>query len=192
MSDVMTGQPGLDESTELSARDGMTMQSEPGETMRQSEPGRAAGQPAQGVISLEDYLEQYGTLTYTNVGISMLPLLRQGKDLFTVEKKGNERCKAGDVVLYRRPPDAYVLHRVIQVRAEDYVILGDNCINKEYGITDEDIIGVMTGFVRGGKEHHVTDTGYRIYSSIWMHTAGFRVFLKKCRYYAGRVKRRLF
>ena len=52
-------------------------------------------------ISYEDYLEEYGTLTYSNVGTSMLPLLRQGKDLFTVERKApGTRCKVGDVVLF--------------------------------------------------------------------------------------------
>ena len=52
-------------------------------------------------ISIGEYLEKNGTLTYANVGVSMLPLLRQGRDLFTVRKKGAERCRAGDVVLYR-------------------------------------------------------------------------------------------
>lgn len=130
-------------------------------------------------ISYEDYLDRHGSLTYTNVGESMLPLLRQGKDLFTVRKKGAERCKAGDVVLYRRPPDLYVLHRIVEVRPDDYVILGDNCVAKESGIRDEDIIGVMTGFVRGGKEHSVEETAYRAYTTVILHTIPLRVFLKK-------------
>ena len=131
-------------------------------------------------LSYEEYLEQNGSMTYTNVGVSMLPLLRQGKDLFTVRKKGSEHCKAGDVVLYRRG-DRYVLHRVVEVRDHDYVILGDNCVCREFGITDEDIIGVMTGYVRGGKEHSVSDLGYRLYSSLWLHTEKPRVFLKRAR-----------
>lgn len=130
-------------------------------------------------FTFDEYLEKNGSLTYTNVGVSMLPLLRQGKDLFTVCRKGPERCKAGDVVLYHRPPNQYVLHRVVEVRPEDYVILGDNCVAKEYGIKDEDIMGVMTGYVRGGREHSVQDWPYRLYSFVWMHTIGFRVFLKR-------------
>ena len=137
-------------------------------------------------ISFEEYLDQYGTLTYSNVGVSMLPLLRQGKDLLTVKKKGTERCKKGDVVLYRRPPDQYVLHRIIEVRSDDYVILGDNCVAREYGIRDEDIIGVLTRFVRNGKEHKVTEPGYRIYSFLWLHLWPIRVFLKKM---TSRLKR---
>ena len=128
----------------------------------------------------EEYLDAHGRLTYSNVGVSMLPLLRQGKDLFTVEKKGEARCKAGDVVLYRRPPDSYVLHRIVEVRPEDYVLLGDNCIAKEYGIRDGDILGVMSAFVRGGKTHSVREPGYRLYSALWLHTIAPRVFLKRC------------
>ena len=109
----------------------------------------------------------------------MLPLLRQGKDLFVVEKRGPERLRAGDVVLYRRPPNQYVLHRIVKVRERDYVILGDNCVNREYGITDEDILGVLTGFVREGKHHTVTEKGYRLYSFLMVRGADVRIFFKR-------------
>ena len=82
-------------------------------------------------LTYEEYLERYPRLVRTNVGVSMLPLLRQGRDLFIVEKRGPDRMRVGDVVLYRRPPDHYVLHRIVAVRENDYVILGDNCINRE-------------------------------------------------------------
>lgn len=133
-------------------------------------------------ISFEEYFEKYDTLTYRNTGISMEPLLKQGRDVFTVEKKKNERFRKYDVVMYRRPPDKYVLHRIIKVRENDYVILGDNCINKETGITDEDILGVMTSFVRNGKEHKVTDLSYRMYVQLWCRMAFLRIFLKKVKY----------
>ena len=129
-------------------------------------------------VSIEEYLAQNSTLTYANVGVSMLPLLRQGRDLFTVEKKGPDRCRVGDVALYRRGKD-YVLHRIVGVRERDYVLLGDNCINREYGITDADILGVMTGYVRGGKERSVRSPGYRLYSWLWLHTEKPRIFGKR-------------
>lgn len=138
-------------------------------------------------ISFEEYLDQHGSLTYTNVGTSMLPMLRQGRDIFIVRKKGKERCKKGDVVLYHRPPDQYVLHRIIEVRPEDYVILGDNCVAKEYGIQDESILGVLTGFVRDGKEHSVDELGYRLYSTLWLLTTPVRTAVKKCLWKARRV-----
>ena len=40
------------------------------------------------ITTYEECLEKYGTLTYRNVGVSMLPLLKQGRDIFTVRKNG--------------------------------------------------------------------------------------------------------
>ncbi len=131
------------------------------------------------IISVEEYLDKNGELTYSNVGRSMLPLLREGKDLFTVRKKGTERCAAGDVVLYRNGTDRFILHRIIKVRKDDYIILGDNSIKKEYGIKDTDIIGVMTGYFRSGKSHTVDEPGYRLYSFVRLYTADIRIFFKR-------------
>ena len=110
-------------------------------------------------FSFAEYLQTHETLTYSNVGVSMLPLLRQGRDLFTVRRKGPERCKAGDVVLYPRNRQ-YVLHRMVEVRPDDYVIPGGNCASKEYG---------------------VSEWGCQLYTWVWLHTIGPRLFLKRRR-----------
>ena len=134
--------------------------------------------PAGGAVPFEEYLDRNGSLTYSNLGVSMLPLLRQGRDLFTVEKKGPERCRVGDVALYRRGRD-YVLHRIVEVRENDYVLLGDNCVQREYGVTDADILGVLTGFVRDGKTISVRDPAYRLYTGVWLRTEKPRIFCKR-------------
>ncbi len=139
-------------------------------------------------ITYEEYLEQHGEMTYSNVGISMLPLLKQGRDLFTVRQKGTERCQKYDVVLYRRPPSSYVLHRIIQVRKDDYVILGDNCINKEYGIRDSDIIGIMVSYVHNGKKRTVNNYGYRLYSWLWVNFSPVRICWQKLKNRLSRLK----
>ena len=108
----------------------------------------------------------------------MLPMLQQGRDSFTVKRKTAERCEKYDVVLYRRPPDSYVLHRIIAVRPKDYVILGDNCINREY-VSDADIIGVLTSFTHKGRAYQVTDASYRLYAAVWCKTASLRILVKK-------------
>lgn len=119
-------------------------------------------------MSFEQCLAENGFLTYRVKGTSMEPMLKQGRDLFTVVPKGQARCKKYDVVLYRRPPDQYVLHRIIEVRPDSYVILGDNCVAKEYGIRDEDILGVMTSFLRRGCQVPVSDRRYQVYCHIWV------------------------
>lgn len=130
-------------------------------------------------LTLEESLVKNGFLTYRIRGVSMQPMLRQGRDLFTVVPKGSERCKKYDVVLYRRPSDPYVLHRIIEVRPDSYVILGDNCIAKEYGIRDEDILGVLTSFQHNGHTVSVSDWRYRLYSRGWVFFQPVRIFCKR-------------
>ena len=138
----------------------------------------------------EEYLAEHGELTYTNVGTSMLPLLKQGRDLFTIQKKTEQRCQKYDVVLYRRPPDQYVLHRIVEVREKDYVILGDNCMHKEYGITDADILGIMSGFVRKGKSHSAAEQGYRLYAKVWYGLYPLRKWIWGLKAVCRRIVRR--
>lgn len=137
----------------------------------------------------EEELNRTGRFTYTCSGVSMLPLLRQHKDLFTIEKKQG-RCQRFDVVLYKRPPKSFVLHRVVEVREQDYVILGDNCLNKEYGIRDEDILGVMTSFVRDGKEVSVSNKGYRLYARLWYFLYPLRRAWMRFKSRCGRLLRK--
>ncbi len=127
----------------------------------------------------EEYLAEHGELTLTNVGVSMLPMLKQGRDMFTLTKKTEKRCKKYDVVLYRVPPNRYVMHRIVEVRENDYVILGDNCMNKEYGIKDEDIIAVLTRFVHNGREYSVEDASYMSYAKAWYSLYPLRRGAKK-------------
>lgn len=129
-------------------------------------------------MTYEEYLNKNGKLTYTFFGVSMNPMLKQGRDLFTVKAKTNKRCQKYDVVLYRRPPHQYVLHRIVEVRKNDYVILGDNCIDKEYGITDDDIIGVLNEFLRAGKRVSVNNKVYRFYSWFWYFIYPMRRLIK--------------
>ena len=98
-------------------------------------------------------------------------------------------CFAIEGSIYRRPPSSYVLHRVIKVRDDDYVILGDNCVNKEYGIKDSDIIGVMTEYVHNGKKHTVNEFGYRLYSHIWVDFSAVRVLLLRVKLKLKRLKK---
>lgn len=138
-------------------------------------------------LRIEAYLIENGTLTYTFKGSSMNPLLIQGRDLFTVASKTSERCKKYDVVLYRRPLEQLVLHRIIGVREHDYVILGDNCVRKEYGIRDEDIIGVMISCNRKGKVIPVTDWRYRLYSYIWVAIHPCIILLNRIKYRLAQI-----
>lgn len=117
-------------------------------------------------VTFAEELHRTGRLIYKNKGVSMRPLIRQGKDLMIIEKRGPERIDRWEAVLFQRHHGQYVLHRILEVREDDYWIVGDNCVSGEY-VKDEQILGVLTGVVRGKKEVHTTDLGYRLYVTLW-------------------------
>ncbi len=121
-------------------------------------------------------LNRNGKIIYTNVGDSMMPLLQQGRDVLIIEKSQG-RLKKYDVPLYQRDSGQYVLHRILKVREKDYVICGDNRWQKETGITDRHIIGVLTGIIRNGKEISVQDGKYQIYVHLWCDFFPVRAFV---------------
>ena len=75
------------------------------------------------------------------------------------------RLKKNDVALYKtnKNKNRYTLHRVIDVTENGYVCRGDNCMRKEYGITEDMIVGVMTELYRGGKKISLDSAGYKVY-----------------------------
>lgn len=143
-------------------------------------------------MTYDEFLNQFGEMTYTFKGVSMRPLLVQGRDLFTVRRKmPTERCRKYDVVLYHRG-DQYVLHRIIRVLPDGhYVILGDNCINKEYATTDDDIIGIMTSCIRKGRTISVNSFGYKLYSRCHVFLSPVRIFCRRALGFAKRCVKKL-
>jgi hypothetical protein len=59
------------------------------------------------------------------------------------------------------------MHRILKVRENDYILCGDNRWQRETGVQDSWIMGVLTGVVRDGKEISVTDWRYRLYVHLW-------------------------
>jgi len=106
----------------------------------------------------------------------MKPLLRNRRDIVEIRAKGSERYQKYDVVLYKRGPK-YILHRIIEVRPTDYVIVGDHNYRKEYGITDDHILGKMVRVIRNGKEIRMDNRLYRLYYHLWCDFYPIRAFL---------------
>ena len=124
-------------------------------------------------LSFEDVIAERGELIYSHVGESMYPLIRDDRDLLVI-KAVSSRLKRLDIPLYKRYDGRYILHRIIKVNEHDYVIRGDNCSDNEYGITDAQIIGVLTAIVRGGTTRSVYSLRDRIYAHLWCDTPIFK------------------
>lgn len=98
-------------------------------------------------------------------GTSMLPMLRDREDTVVLsQKKG--KLKKYDLPLYKRADGSFVLHRIVGKGKDGYKMSGDNHPMIEYPVKDEQIIAVVTAYIRDGKRISVNSIGYKIYC-IW-------------------------
>lgn len=133
---------------------------------------------------LENILAQEGTIEYENTGISMMPLLRQHRDKLIIHRPQG-RLRLWDVPLFKRASTekthVYVMHRVLWVWPHSYIICGDNQYRPEFGVRDEQIVGVLDSVVRKSTdgrveriipvrstpEHPHVPLTYRLYVFLW-------------------------
>ena len=125
---------------------------------------------------IEDVLSRDGEITFTPNGNSMWPLLHSGRDTVTLTKV-EKPLKKYDLPLYKNSHGHFILHRVIGKNKDGYIMRGDNLLYKEYGITDEQIIGKVVRFNRCDKDYSVNDFGYKIYCIL--RNNDFTVMLRK-------------
>ena len=133
-----------------------------------------------------DMLERDGRYISVPKGISMRPMIRGGQDAVVIEKL-TDKPKRYDLVVYVRGKEQGVIHRVIHVRDDQYIICGDNCWQLEY-VKPEQIKGIVTEYCRKGKWHDVSYLPYRLYVRIWVDF----LFLKRPIFYVrDKIKRKL-
>lgn len=126
-------------------------------------------------LTIEELLSRDGKLVYKAKGRSMLPMLRPDRDLVLIEAIDTAAASSAvstsalpvpyDVVLYK-VDGKYVLHRVLRIDGDQYLIRGDNTYSVERVPADA-VIGVLTGFVRDGRQISVQDRRCRLYVRIW-------------------------
>ncbi len=147
--------------------------------------------------TIEEALAQNGIYTGLTTGSSMEPLIHNQKDTVIIVKP-KERLKKYDVPVYVLPSGKYVMHRVIEVYDDHYLIVGDNLLTRE-NVTDDMIIGKLVGFYKNGKNYIDLEKnrGYQLYSKIWVALLPVRRFvlipnraLKKAKRLINRIIKR--
>ena len=81
--------------------------------------------------AIREKLASGGRIRIMPNGTSMLPMIRQGLDEVELASP-NGRLKKYDIAFYKRANGQFVLHRIIKVRKNDYVLCGDNQTDPEY------------------------------------------------------------
>lgn len=133
---------------------------------------------------MKEQLDNGKTVSFIPRGKSMEPMLHGGKDVIML-KKPEGRLHLFDVALYyRKETDKYIIHRVVGFKSDgSYIMCGDNNFEKEYNITDEDIVAVLTAFYHKGQLKSVKDFSYRMYCNFWHYYKPIRTIGVKIRSY---------
>lgn len=117
------------------------------------------------------------TVRFSPMGVSMLPMLRQGIDSVELSPVP-EKLKKFDLPLYRRENGQYVLHRIVEV-GSTYTCIGDNQFLLEPGVEYGQVLALVTAFYRGDRKWRVTSPVYRAYCVIWHYSRPLRHFWRR-------------
>lgn len=142
------------------------------------------------IVPIEKILAEQGIFMGQFKGVSMRPLLKQGRDTVVIEPfAAAGPVQPGDIVLYRSDAGKYVLHRVIRQEGDaEYVFLGDNCVTLEH-VRKEQLLGKLTAFYRDGRKYTGEELRFRVYELLWCRPWKARILLLKAKNRIRRVLR---
>ena len=139
---------------------------------------------------IEERLASGQSVRFSPKGVSMLPMLCQGRDQVTLTALYGSPKKY-DILLYRRNNGSFVLHRVVKI-GESYTCIGDNQFVCEKDIGRDQVIAVVTSFWRDGREYSTTSLAYKVYCVLWHRSRLMRRLWRSLRYRLKKLCRKLF
>ena len=127
----------------------------------------------------------------TPVGTSMMPMIRERIDTVKLVRV-TRKLQKYDVILYERPDQTYVLHRIVGVKKqkdkEFYILCGDNQTALERNVLVSQVIAVMEGYYRGEEYINNTNASYMRYAKRRVRSRKWR----KMRSFFGRIYHMIF
>ena len=143
-------------------------------------------------IKFGDYkteLLKSGVISFVPKGNSMWPIIKnRGQSVVIKLKEG--RLKKYDVAFYLRKDGAFVLHRVVELKDNGYIMCGDSQFALEPVLEDQ-VFGVMMGFYHGKKYIESTDVKYIKKVKSWYKHKFVRKIRLKLFFFTIRVKNKL-
>jgi signal peptidase I len=125
----------------------------------------------QSPYKFEDVLNKDNELFFTNVGYSMYPLIKEREDILHIVK--TDEFKKGDILLYKSNVDHYVLHRLLKIKKDKYILAGDYNYFKDQPITKEQILGKLITIKK--KDGRIIDLSKDKKARKWWYTNFFYI-----------------
>ncbi len=98
--------------------------------------------------TVEEAVRQGESVIISGSGTSMKPFIRPELDRLLLTPLPRRPLLPGDVVLYRRPGGAPVIHRIYRARGDCFDMLGDNQVRIERNVPRESIVAYLKQVLR--------------------------------------------
>lgn len=135
---------------------------------------------------IDEVISSGGEFQLTPYGISMLPLIRPGQD--SVILISPRDLKKTDIVLYKRCDGSFVLHRIMLIQKDNYIMCGDNQNYLERDIKKEQILALVKDIYRDGEKINTETDEYKKYiKSLYK-----KVRKSRLRLFLSRIKHKIF
>ena len=141
------------------------------------------------VVSLQAAIAEIGFVVRPVVGTSMMPLLDQNTDTVRLVQ-APVRLRKYDIPLYVRPSGEHVLHRIVKVCDNHYVIRGDNTNYTEI-VPFDWVIAVADGCSKKGVWHSFDEPDMVGYAKRIVRFWHIRNFIRSTRRFLRGVLSRL-
>ena len=137
------------------------------------------------VSVLKDMVEQGMEVSMTVVGTSMEPFLVHNRDKIYFRKPVGT-IKKGDMVFYQRESGAYVMHRVMKVRKQQYYMAGDHQTFLEGPIEKEQIFAKVVSVEKDGVWLTEQEKLWKFYAVWWRRLFWVRKVVNKLKRIIGK------
>lgn len=135
-------------------------------------------------------LERGRSVQFTVSGSSMMPWIVNNRDSVNLISAKNIELKKGDIILFEPFKDTYVLHRIMSVRPEGYMTIGDGNLYPDGYTSRESVIAKVISISRKDKKIDCESVKWKVIFRIWMFLRPVRKYLLKGLGYLGGLKKK--
>ena len=101
------------------------------------------------------------------MGYSMNPTLGHARDTVYLVSKENRPAKPGEILFFMRPDGSGVLHRLIRILPDGSFLMNGDAQCWTETIHSEQVIAVVSHFIRKGTDISCDGCLYRFYVRLW-------------------------
>ena len=136
--------------------------------------------------------EDHDVVPLLVTGSSMQPFLLDRETVVYLEKDSAYRPKRGDIILYWRGDDVWVLHRAVRVYEDGKIRTNGDGQNWTEVIHASQVVAHVVSFVRKGRTVSADSRFYRFLVAVWMPLRWIHPFAAWCTHVIRRLPYKLF